>query len=459
MINQMKPPIKKDFDVIVAGSGPGGATVARELTASGFRVLILEWGDNNPVKGTIAQTIPRAFIPGKSLFITGQFLSMVRAITTGGSSLIYCATAFDPPFEMLRKYGIEISREVGEIRKEIPNAPLTDELMSPSASLFEKSALDLGYDCRRLDKFVYQEKCRPDCTHCLYGCPFGAKWSARDFADDAVKNGAVLINYAKVTKVLIEDGRAVGVEYRKGGGSHKAFASKIVISAGGIGSPLILKESGIKDAGKDFFFDPLIYVYGKIRGLKSGFGLSMSAGIHFPDDGIVMTDFSMPHLLKALFDIEALKPGRAFSYSNVMPVMIKVRDGLSGRIINDRLIWKKLSGADRLKLDVGAGRAGRILENAGATDIYRSWVLAAHPGGTVKIGEHLDSNLKTRFDNLYVCDCSVIPEEWGLPPTMTLLGLGKRLASHLAGTENNKAGGHGPKPFPPSEIYTKEANQ
>jgi choline dehydrogenase-like flavoprotein len=43
------------------------------------------------------------------------------------------------------------------------------------------------------------------------------------------------------------------------------------------------------------------------------------------------------------------------------------------------------------------------------------------------------SDLKTEFDNLYVCDCSVIPEAWGLPPTLTIIGLGKRLAKHLAG--------------------------
>ena len=42
------------------------------------------------------------------------------------------------------------------------------------------------------------------------------------------------------------------------------------------------------------------------------------------------------------------------------------------------------------------------------------------------------SELKKTWDNLYVCDCSVIPEAWGLPPTMTLVGLGKRLAKHLA---------------------------
>ena len=40
---------------------------------------------------------------------------------------------------------------------------------------------------------------------------------------------------------------------------------------------------------------------------------------------------------------------------------------------------------------------------------------------------------KTEVDNLYACDCSVIPDEWGLPPTLTLLGLGKRLGKHLSG--------------------------
>jgi choline dehydrogenase-like flavoprotein len=57
--------------------------------------------------------------------------------------------------------------------------------------------------------------------------------------------------------------------------------------------------------------------------------------------------------------------------------------------------------------------------------------MAVHPGGTAKIGDLVDSNLKSRLDNLYVCDCSVIPESSGLPPTLTLIALAKRLAKHL----------------------------
>ncbi len=63
--------------------------------------------------------------------------------------------------------------------------------------------------------------------------------------------------------------------------------------------------------------------------------------------------------------------------------------------------------------------------------IVKTGYLAAHPGGIVKVGKLLDSNLKTEFENLNACNCSIIPEAWELPPTSTLIGLGKHLAKYL----------------------------
>ena len=83
----------------------------------------------------------------------------------------------------------------------------------------------------------------------------------------------------------------------------------------------------------------------------------------------------------------------------------------------------------------GYDRAKKILTNAGAKDIFKTWWIASHPGGTCKINDIVDSNLKTEYDNLYVCDASVIPDEWGRPPVLSILGLGKRLAKHLAGSK------------------------
>lgn len=422
------------YDAIVVGSGPGGATVARELAAQGKSVLILEWGDNDPIKGTLFQMAPKAFVPGKSLYVTGQALGMVRVIATGGSSQLYCATAFEPPVDMLKKYDVDISEEVEEIRNAVPMDQLSEELMSPAGRVFYDSAKALGYDVKKLNKFIYQDKCETDCQKCLYGCPTGAKWFAGNFVEEALANGAIMINKAKVSKVMIENNRAVGVEFKHDKQVKRAWADKIIVAAGGIGSPLILRASGIPDVGHDFFFDPLIYTFGKFDAVEGkGKGVPMSAGIHFEDEGIVMTDFNLPHLMKIAFDLEVFKFGQAFSYSNVVPIMIKVKDSLGGSIKNGAWVWKMLKDTDKLKLDTGYEHAKRILEHAGAAKVYRSWLIAAHPGGTVKIGKHLDANLKTEFENLYVCDCSVIPEAWGLPPTFTLLALGKRLGKHILG--------------------------
>ncbi len=426
-------------DAIVVGSGPGGATVAKELARRNKRVLILEWGSGAPIRGSKWQFLSMAGMPGKSMLFTNKMLGIVRGITTGGSSIFYYATAFDPPLEMLKSHGLDISAEVEETKSELPIAPLSDDLMGPMAKRMMESARDLGYDWEKLPKFVYQEKCKADCWRCNYGCPYGAKWNARMFVENAIGNGAVLINGAKVKKVIVENKTATGVEYTKNGATQKAFAPLVIVSAGGVGSPVILRKSGIKGAGYDFFFDPLITAMGTVKDLKGGKEIPMAAGVHMEDEGYLMTDMTVPALLHGIFAAGGFRFDKLFSNSQTLSIMIKVKDDLAGRVTDGGGVRKSLTKGDVQKLMKGYERAKAILKNAGAKDTYRSGYVAAHPGGTVKVGDLLDTNLKTEYDNLYVCDCTVIPEAWGLPPTLTLIGLGKRLAKHLAGEEKKSA--------------------
>ncbi|WP_075220554.1 GMC family oxidoreductase [Acuticoccus yangtzensis] len=57
-----------------------------------------------------------------------------------------------------------------------------------------------------------------------------------------------LVTHAAVTRILVDGGRAVGVEYQRGGDVHRVMARReVVLSAGAIGSPQILQLSGIGD--------------------------------------------------------------------------------------------------------------------------------------------------------------------------------------------------------------------
>jgi len=422
----------KHYDAIIIGSGPGGATVAKELTEKGKKVLILEWGSNTPSKGSLIQFAKDAGIPGKSLlFADKKLLGMVRGICTGGSSVFYCATAFEPPYDMLDSYGIDIKEEIKELKEEIPIAPLSDDLVGPAAKRIMNSALDLGYDWKKLNKFIFQDKCRLDCDKCSYGCPHGAKWTARNFVENATDKGADLINGALVERVIIENNKAIGVEYKKMFKSHKVFADKIIVAAGGIGTPVILRQSGIYNAGYDFFYDPLIMVFGTVADLHSKGEPQMAAGIHMAEEGYVMTDLSFATPIFAAQAAVKMRGHRVLSKTKTLMLMIKAKDSLGGRITWKGGVRKSLAKEDNAKLQKGYGRAKEIFENAGAKGIFSGWKLAAHPGGSAKIGDIVDSDLKTEYENLYVCDCSVIPEAWGLPPTLTLLGLGKRLAGHI----------------------------
>jgi choline dehydrogenase-like flavoprotein len=422
----------QDIDVIVIGSGPGGATVAKELSLRKKKVLILERGENLPLTGSFWRGAKGLLVPGRSILFTRQFLGMIRGIAVGGSTVYYYATCFPVPFEMLKSHGIDLTQETAEMRSELPVAPLKDEMIGPMSRRIMESAQGLGYKWQKLEKFMYQDRWKPEYPFGHFGDPYGVKWSAKTYIDEAIANGAQLIEEAQVTRVILEGKRAVGVEYRKKGEMFRVFAPIMVISAGGIGSPVILRASGIERAGYDFFFDPLIGVRGTVKDIEvPPSEIPMCCGVHMKDEGYIMTDMSHPFATTALFAAGVLRLGQMFSRRKTLQIMVKAKDELGGSITDRGGIRKILDKDEKRKLKRGYERAKEILKNAGAKGIFRTPYLAAHPGGTVKVGDLLDSDLKTEYDGLYVCDCSVIPEAWGMPPVATIIGLGKRLSKHL----------------------------
>ena len=424
-------PSDNHYDAIVVGSGPGGASVARELAVRGKRVLILEQGSSAPLKGTLGQMASIAAVPGRGAFVHRDASLLVQGVHAGGSSTVNFATAADPPAALFAAHGIDLAAPLATLRAELPIGPLPDNLVGPMATRIMEGARSLGLEWHKLDKMIRPQICRSGCWRCAYGCPFGAKWTARDFIDQALAHGATLTDRATVTRVLVEGGTATGVEFTRDGATVRAMADVVVLAGGGLGSPRLLHASGLWPRTSPFFSDPVVAVMGAVECLDGGAEVPMATGMRLDQDGISLADLTLPKPMYQGFAAQVGRLDRLGAHARTLSLMVKIRDEIGGSV-GPRWADKTLQQSDRKKIAAGVGIARDILAACGATHVFKSWHFAAHPGGSVRIGDGVDSDLQTATRSLYVCDASVIPKAWGLPPTLTLLCLGKRLGAMLA---------------------------
>ncbi len=416
----------RQFDAVIVGSGTCGSTIARELTRQNKKVLVLERGGDVPLKEsfmTIASIADEVKLGNGGLAAT-------RAITAGGSTSLYFGVIIYPNLETFRALGIELAAELEAVKKEIPIGALPDEMLGAKGERLREAAASLGYSWVKRDVMV-------DLSKCQNGYSYEARWKAKSYLREAVANGATLETHANVHKILVADGRAIGVEYRAkkrfaGSETRRAFGAKIILAAGELASPKILRDSGVKGVGDRGFYCPAGHaLYGLVPGMKGAEGFLGSMGCDYDQD-IYIGDANLSKKMHQLMMLAKFKLRHLRSYAECIGIGVGVGDSLGGAFNADGSFHKEYDPKILDRLRKGREVALNILKRTGAKHIIDSGVVASgRVGGLVRIGEHLDSNLETEFRNLHVCDGSVLPEDMQWPPTVTLISLGKYLSKHL----------------------------
>jgi choline dehydrogenase-like flavoprotein len=423
-----------EYDVIIVGTGIGGATVAREMTRKGKRVLMLERGGRTDMLGN---TLTIALVLQNFGLNRSREKSFVTfADNYGGLSTLAAGCAVPPPQAIFAPHGIDLTAETEEARTDMKVQTLPDDLVGPANLRLLAAANDAGYHWNRVENFIDPGKCVVGCSRCMLGCPTGAKFTARQYGDEAVAGGAVLHLHTKVTKVLIEGGRAIGVAAKRFGRNILYYGKTVVLSAG-VANVHLLRQAGIAEAGRGFACDWLQFVGGIVPGINTVRANPMAVGTleHYEADGIAILPV-FPNWSQFMMFLAFMGPGSLAKFTNFRRysgIMVKIRDEISGKIYTGNAFSKPITVADRKRLDKGVGIIKKVLKKAGAkeSDIISLNPLGAHPSASCRIGEVVDHNLATRIAGLYCCDASVFPQALGLPVVWTIAALGKRLARHL----------------------------
>ena len=397
---------------VVIGTGAGGALVARELAKNNFPVTILEKGP---------------YIKSKdALNYYDSYNDSVDLLTTtciGGATIVSMANMVRALDEELHEYGIDLSDAYEYVENLVGVHELDDSHIGRGTQAFLDAGRELGLNTMKMPKAIREDDCI-QCGRCAFGCPADAKWSGKNFVDEAVDEGATLICEAEVLEILNEDNRVIGVKYIKDGKEEVIDADYVVLSAGAIGSTLILRKSGFDQAGREIFFDPFVSVGGYLKDINFNTEVQM-AGLVVGENFVLSPHFSS--------FIRANIPNDEVTDGDILSIMVKTADECRGYIDDNGDVFKINTITDIRYLAEGAATAGFILEKVGVdpktigSTVYRG----AHPGGTAKIGEIVDSNLETDIENFFVCDASVLPISPGKPPILTILALSKRLADYL----------------------------
>ncbi|MGE0707390.1 MAG: GMC family oxidoreductase N-terminal domain-containing protein [Planctomycetota bacterium] len=484
--------VELDCDVVVVGSGAGGAVVAAELAEGGLDVIVLEEGGYHPTESFTPDAddaIRRLYRDGGAIMALGAPpVTYSEGRCVGGSTVINGGMTWKTPPRILERWAREdwidgISPAAMEpvfarVERFLHAAHQDPWTIGRDNALLKEGADKKAWEV--VDNVRDQLHCAGT-NNCAFGCPTAAKRSTLvTYLPRALHFGARVLANCRVTRLLRERKRVLGVEGRivrhdaRDGLAFQVRAPQVVLAAGAVHTPGILFRSGVRSPsgrlGKNLSLHPNVKVTAlfdeEIRGWE---GVHQAYQVReFQREGLVFAAVNIPPSIAAMTlpyygdELREIMDG----YSRMLIAGMLLEDTETG-VVRDLAgrpqAFYQLSDLDAERLVHGTALLCELLFEVGArrivlpfegipdlrgpedvrrlyaqkVDKARMEVVTVHIMGTCAAGEDRARHVCDSYGRVYdaeglvVADASLFPSPIGVNPMETIMALATRNAAAI----------------------------
>jgi choline dehydrogenase-like flavoprotein len=475
----IEPASHHDCQVLVIGSGAGGATTAALLAGAGIDVLVVEegaWvGQGSLVPFSLEQMDRQYRAGGVTVALGRPSIAYTEGCCAGGGTEINSGLYRRPPEETLDRWRALTSIaeldtadfyaacdeiEVALSVQTVPGAH------TPASERLRAGAEALGWRHDEIPRWMtYPHR---------GGAADGQRQSmTRTFLPRAFAAGARMLTEHRIERLINDGNRSIRAEATAPDGSPVTIDFEhVVVCAGAIQSPALLQRSGHRRlVGRRLAVHPTVK-------LAARFGETVNVvddvPVHqvkeFAPDLSFGGSASQPGLVAlALTDHWELMRQAVTEWRQIAVYYAAITSEGRGRVtalpgMRDPLVTYRLTARDRALLGRGLARLALVMLEAGAHEVYPSFrgapivrnradlaqlsgrftaaaasVMTVHLCSTVPMGEDRAVAAADSFgrlhgsDNVYVNDASLLPDAPGVNPQAAVMAISTRNARHLAG--------------------------
>jgi choline dehydrogenase-like flavoprotein len=486
--------VSVECDVVIVGSGAGGATMAVELAEAGVDVVVVEEGGYHPTESFSADSM-RALRTlyrdgGGGMAVGRPSVLFAEGRCVGGSTVVNGGMSWRTPAGVLERWSAEGVLAIGERDMEPyfsraearHSAGLQDpETIGRDSELMRAGAVAQGW------AVVPNRRGQLHCAgtnNCTNGCPTGAKRSMLvTSVPRALALGARLYADCRVDRITRMRRAVTGLTGHFARGPKLTVRARtVIVAAGAIQTPALLARSGLRRAplGRNLSLHPNTTVVAFFEEDVTGWhGVHQAFQVReFMAEGLVLTAQNLPPpMLAGIVPAYGRELGELMAdYNRIVTAGPLVEDTGTGRVRTipglGTQVFYRLTDADAARLVRGVELTAVALFAAGARRMLLPFdgapavrsvaelrslldrpvpkasmqVYSIHLMGTARMSEDPRRGVTDSFGavhgvpGLFIADASLFPGPLGINPMETVIVLAMRNARRIL--EALLPGGH-----------------